>query len=71
MDVSDCGDGISANNRDQIFEAFFTTARTTGGTGLGLSIVRAMARQHGGNLVLLDEKKTTFRLILPVAEPDV
>lgn len=68
IDVEDRGEGVSQNNREHIFDTFFTTARDSGGTGLGLSIVRAMAIQHGGTVELLDTRVTTFRLVLPLAE---
>jgi signal transduction histidine kinase len=67
--VADDGEGVSPNNRSQIFDSFFTTRRDSGGTGMGLAIVRAMLDAHGGAIRLLDsEKGTAFELTLPVAE---
>jgi signal transduction histidine kinase len=67
--VSDDGDGVSPNNRKQIFDSFFTTRRDSGGTGMGLAIVRAMLDAHGGAIRLLDsEKGTAFELTIPVAD---
>ncbi|MEM1298653.1 MAG: HAMP domain-containing sensor histidine kinase [Pseudomonadota bacterium] len=67
LDVADNGEGVSAANRDKIFEHFFTTRRDTGGTGLGLGIVRALLAAHGGDIQLMEsERGATFRLRLPL-----
>jgi signal transduction histidine kinase len=69
VQVSDDGEGVSPNNRTQIFDSFFTTRRDSGGTGMGLAIVRAMLDAHGGAIRLLDsEKGTAFELTIPVAD---
>jgi two-component system, OmpR family, sensor histidine kinase CreC len=51
--VGNDGDPISPNNRERIFDAFFTTRRDSGGTGMGLAIVRAIMTSHGGAIALL------------------
>ncbi|MGZ5871208.1 MAG: HAMP domain-containing sensor histidine kinase [Bradyrhizobium sp.] len=67
--VSDNGEGVSPNNRAQIFDSFFTTRRDSGGTGMGLAIVRAMLDAHGGAIGLTDsEVGTAFELTIPVAD---
>ena len=67
--VSDNGEGISPNNRAQIFDSFFTTRREHGGTGMGLAIVRAMLEAHGGAIRLIDsEAGATFELTVPIAD---
>jgi signal transduction histidine kinase len=67
--VSDNGEGVSPNNRAQIFDSFFTTRRESGGTGMGLAIVRAMLDAHGGAIRLLDsERGTAFELTIPLAD---
>ena len=59
--VQDDGTGISAGNRDRVFDSFFTTGRETGGTGMGLSIVRNILAAHGGEIALDDAAgPTTF-----------
>jgi signal transduction histidine kinase len=67
--VSDNGEGVSPNNRTQIFDSFFTTRRESGGTGMGLAIVRAMLDAHGGAIRLIDsEQGTAFELTIPLAD---
>lgn len=48
--VADNGPGISAANRDRIFDRFFTTARDRGQDGLGLTIVRSLVEAHEGRI---------------------
>ena len=67
--VSDDGEGVSSNNRTQIFDSFFTTRRDSGGTGMGLAIVRAMLDAHGGAIRLVEsDHGTSFELTFPVAD---
>jgi len=67
--VIDNGEGVSHNNRAQIFDSFFTTRRDSGGTGMGLAIVRAMLDAHGGAIRLLEsEQGTAFELTIPVTD---
>jgi two-component system OmpR family sensor kinase len=69
IDVSDDGPGMSANDRERVFERFFradsSRSRTSGGTGLGLAIVAAVVEAHGGKVSVVDT--STFRLVLPLA----
>jgi signal transduction histidine kinase len=52
--VEDDGPGISADQRERIFDRFHRTDaardRASGGTGLGLAIVDAIAKAHGGRV---------------------
>lgn len=66
LTVSDNGPGISAGNRNRVFEPFFTTRRETGGTGLGLGIVAAILATRGGTIRLLPgEGGASFEIVLP------
>lgn len=54
--VEDDGPGIPGDAMEQVFAPFYrledSRNRETGGVGLGLSIARAIARHHGGDVVL-------------------
>jgi signal transduction histidine kinase len=65
MSVSDTGVGLPAQ-KDQIFNAFFTTK--THGTGMGLAISRSIVESHGGRLWANDNspRGASFYLTLPV-----
>lgn len=67
--ISDNGEGVSPNNRAQIFDSFFTTRRESGGTGMGLAIVRAMLDAHGGAIRLVESGHgAAFELTIPLAD---
>ncbi|MBC7942535.1 MAG: response regulator, partial [Chitinophagaceae bacterium] len=69
--VADNGPGIAAAARERLFEAFFTTKAEGMGTGMGLSVSRALAREHGGDLLLETAPAgdgAVFCLSLPLAE---
>lgn len=64
--ISDSGEGIPENIRDQIMMPFFTTKPVGKGTGLGLAIAKGIVEQHKGSFSL-DTKLpyTTFLITLP------
>ncbi|MGH1351360.1 MAG: ATP-binding protein [Methyloligellaceae bacterium] len=64
--VSDNGKGVSPQNREKIFEAFFTTRRESGGTGMGLGIVQSLLLAHEGEIALLPSTSgARFKIIIP------
>ena len=75
LDVTDDGPGIAAEDRDRVFDRFFTAdgARRRGsGSGLGLAIARSVAVRHAGTLELVgdDGAGGHFRLTLPATGPE-
>lgn len=66
VSVTDCGHGISAENADRLFNAFFTTK--SAGMGMGLSICRSIIEAHGGRISVRDNLPhgATFQFTLPV-----
>ena len=73
--VRDNGIGVAEEDREKIFDRFFTAdrAHTSGkGTGLGLSICRRIMEMHGQSLRLLDtDVGAAFRFTLEYAgEPE-
>ena len=67
VSVTDCGVGISAENADRLFNAFFATKSS--GMGMGLSVCRSMMEAHGGRLWATANKPhgTTFQFTRPVS----
>ncbi|MGA7113345.1 MAG: PAS-domain containing protein [Pseudolabrys sp.] len=66
--VRDNGIGIPPEDRDKLFQPFFTTKPTGEGTGLGLSIsYEIITQQHGGTLTVDSEVGdfTEFTVRLP------
>jgi two-component system OmpR family sensor kinase len=57
VEVEDRGPGISDENRERVFEAFFSAeAGTSESLGLGLALVRRIARAHGGDAMTRPNK---------------
>jgi len=65
VSVADTGVGLPAN-RDEIFNAFYTTKPD--GTGMGLAISRSIIESHGGRLWAMSnaDRGATFCFRLPV-----
>ena len=65
VEVSDQGTGLPASAAERVKQPF-VHAGDTGGSGLGLAIVDRVARQHGGDLVLLANTPSGLRALLRV-----
>ncbi|GAB4569590.1 MAG: hypothetical protein Kow0077_02320 [Anaerolineae bacterium] len=71
--VRDDGIGISEEDQQRLFQAYFRTTNPEAleqpGTGLGLVIVRGIVEQHGGRIWVESElgKGSTFHLTVPLA----
>ncbi len=71
--VQDNGIGISEEDQERLFQAYFRTTNPEAleqpGTGLGLVIVQGIVQQHGGRIWLESRlgEGTTFHLTVPLA----
>lgn len=68
-EVRDQGTGIPADVQEKVFELYFTTKK--GGSGIGLAQTYQIMQWHYGSVDFesVDDKGTTFRLRLPLTEP--
>ena len=76
IEVADTGIGISAEDKEAIFERFFRVenrVHTLEGTGLGLSIVRNIIEKHNSRVYIDSEVEvgTTFWFELPIYQTKV
>src|ERR1019366_1196569 len=65
--IADTGPGIPADQREKIFQLYYTTKPQ--GTGIGLAMAFRAVQLHGGTIEVKSEmgKGTEFRIVLPLA----
>ncbi len=66
--VADSGPGVQPDDRDRVFEPFFSTKPATRGTGLGLAIVAQTVEGLGGTVWTQQAREggAAFVILLPV-----
>ena len=68
VSVRDDGPGIEPQDRDRVFERFYT-GDELGGSGLGLAIARELVLRMNGDLEMSSHRgRTEFRIRLPVGK---
>jgi signal transduction histidine kinase len=69
VEIVDDGRGIPEEDREIIFELFYTTKAT--GVGLGLAIARKIIEQHNGSIRVSENetKGASFEILIPVEGP--
>ena len=75
LQFSDTGKGIPEADRENVFNAFFTTSSPVGrgndnysGTGLGLTIIKEIVTSYSGEIAVVapyQDYKTTFQISIP------
>ena len=67
VEVSDSGPGVPVQDRERIFEPFFSTKEIGVGTGLGLFVCRNVVRGLSGDVTVSDRPAggAVFRVTLP------
>jgi signal transduction histidine kinase/DNA-binding response OmpR family regulator len=77
LEISDTGQGISADFLPHVFDRFRqadgTTTRAHGGLGLGLAIVRHLVELHGGSIQVESQgegKGSSFVVQFPLSEKE-
>ena len=77
VEVEDTGPGIALAERANVFERFYRIlGNSAPGSGLGLAIVREIAQQHGAEIDIVNNPRSTaakwpgclFRLTFPVRQ---
>lgn len=68
MLFQDSGEGISQENKQKVFEPFFSTRKH--GTGLGLAISKQLVEAHLGSIEItsIPGKGTTIYVYLPIKQ---
>ncbi len=64
LTVADSGPGISPENKQRLFQPYFSTKER--GTGLGLSIVRSIVQDHHGTIRVENNQPSGSRFVIEV-----
>ncbi|MBM3771682.1 MAG: HAMP domain-containing histidine kinase [Acidimicrobiia bacterium] len=66
VSVDDNGPGIPVEQRDRVFQPFFTSKRS--GTGLGLALVQKIIVFHNGRIVVgtFERSGASLQVTLPL-----
>ncbi|WP_456464107.1 two-component system sensor histidine kinase NtrB [Persephonella sp.] len=62
IEVEDDGEGIKEEDKERIFEPFFT--KSSSGTGLGLAIAKRVVIENGGNIFVEDSQLGGAKFVL-------
>lgn len=70
ISVTDCGNGIAAEELDRIFDIGVRLDPASRGSGFGLPLARAIVNGHGGSLTVTSSPRegTTFTIALPLRQ---
>lgn len=69
--VTNTGEGLSANDIQNIFERFYQVDSRKAGSGIGLALVKAIVELHGGTIEASNESGcNTFKVRLPFIQAD-
>jgi signal transduction histidine kinase len=69
IEITDNGPGIPEDIIGQIFDPFYTTKPIGEGTGMGLDITKRIIDRMKGQIIVGSEPgKTTFQVLIPMAE---
>ncbi len=71
ISFTDEGPGVRAEDRERIFDAFYTTKEASMGTGLGLAVCKHLASALGGSIDVCEPAAGTgacFRVVLPAQD---
>jgi signal transduction histidine kinase len=68
VDIEDSGPGLTPEQQDRMFEAFYTTK--AGGTGLGLAVTKTLLERMGASIRSGNgQSGARFEIFLPVEQP--